>query len=253
MTGGGVDGGTLRNCTLVGNAALYQGGGANGGQLYNCIVYHNSAGNAGPEVMGTTLNFCCVSSPPANGLGNITNTPWFVDQVNGDLSLSSSSPCINSGRNAYESSASDLDGNPRIAGGTVDIGAYECPAPSSILSYAWAQRYGIPTDGSADFADLDGDEMSNWQESLAGTNPTHAASAFKLLSIEPANNLPGIAVSWQSVIGMSYFVQRNTNPVAPPSFVTLQSNVAGSSTTTVFVDTNAPLSGGALYRVGLQP
>ena len=35
------------------------------------------------------------------------------------------SPCVNAGNNAYAIGSSDLDGKPRIAGGTVDVGAYE--------------------------------------------------------------------------------------------------------------------------------
>ncbi len=45
--------------------------------------------------------------------------------ANGDLRLQSNSPCINAGNNAYVSNTIDLDGNPRIVSGTVDIGAYE--------------------------------------------------------------------------------------------------------------------------------
>jgi hypothetical protein len=41
--------------------------------------------------------------------------------------LQANSPCINAGNNGYVVSATDLDGNPRIVGGTVDVGAYECP------------------------------------------------------------------------------------------------------------------------------
>ena len=35
------------------------------------------------------------------------------------------SPCINTGSNVYALAGSDLDGNPRIARSTVDIGCYE--------------------------------------------------------------------------------------------------------------------------------
>jgi hypothetical protein len=40
--GGGSDGGTLYNCTLVGNSATNQsGGGSSGSFLNNCIIFFN--------------------------------------------------------------------------------------------------------------------------------------------------------------------------------------------------------------------
>ena len=81
---------------------------------------------------------------PTNGVGNITEDPAFVDYSNGNLQLQSNSPCINSGNNAYVVGSTDLDGNPRIVGGTVDIGAYEYQTPASKISYAWLQQYGLP-------------------------------------------------------------------------------------------------------------
>src|SRR5205085_10072394 len=103
-----------------------------------------------------------------------------------NLRLQSNSPCINAGLNALAAAGPDLDGNPRTVGGTVDIGAYEFQSPSSIISYAWLQQYGLPTDGSSDFTDADGDGVNNYHEWLAGTNPTNALSSPARLTITPS-------------------------------------------------------------------
>jgi hypothetical protein len=70
-------------------------------------------------------------------VGNITQDPQFVDMVNGNFHLASISPCIDAGVvQPWMAGAQDLDGNPRVTGASVDIGAYESqPAPPrSILS-----------------------------------------------------------------------------------------------------------------------
>jgi hypothetical protein len=74
----------------------------------------------------------------------------FAGLSNGSFRLQTNSSCINAGNNASVILTNDLDGNPRIVGGTMDIGAYEYQTPTSIISYAWRQQYGLPTDGSAD-------------------------------------------------------------------------------------------------------
>ncbi len=125
--GGGAYGCVLYNCTLTGNWDSSGGGGC-GDQdspcaLYNCIAYYNAGSpNYFPS---TTLNYCCTTPMPTNGVGNITNAPLFVDYANGNLRLQSNSPCIDTGSNAYVTAATDLDGRPRIVGRTVDMGAYE--------------------------------------------------------------------------------------------------------------------------------
>ncbi len=177
--GGGAIG-TLNNCTLTGNSA-YSGGGALG-TLNNCIVYFNSRDNYGSY---SILNYCC-TTPDPGGVGNITNAPLFVDTSGwANLRLQSNSPCINAGQNAFAPAGPDLDGNPRIAGDTVDIGAYEFQSPASMISYAWLQRFNLPIDPSTDTADPDGDGESNYGEWLAGSDPTNPLSFPPLLTLIP--------------------------------------------------------------------
>ncbi len=248
--GGGSFGGTMNNCTLVGNSALTGGGAANG-TLNNCIVYYNRGGNYASSYQSVNLNYCC-TIPLPSGLGNITNEPAFVNLAGGDYHLQSNSPCINSGNNAYVTTTTDLDGNPRIVGGTVDIGAYEYQTPTSIISYAWLQQYGLPTDGSVDDADLDGTGMNVYQDWIAGLNPTNAQSVLAMLPPAPTTSPAGLIVSWQSVSGIIYFLQGSSNLGMQTAFSTIQSNIVGQAGTTSYTDTNAVGSGPYFYRVGVQ-
>ncbi len=133
--GGGAYDCTLNNCTLTGNTADYGGGGAGSCTLSNCIVYFNTAQVGANYDSASPLNYCCTTPQPTNGFGSITNTPLFVD-TNGwaNLRLQPSSPCINAGNNSYVTNATDLDGNPRISGGIVDIGAYEYQWPQLTIA-----------------------------------------------------------------------------------------------------------------------
>ena len=137
--GGGAFESELYSCTLVGNSASV-GGGAFGSTLQNCIVHANSNGN----YTESYLSFCMTTPLPAEGVGNITGSPSFIDETAGDFRLQMGSPCIDAGTNLVDLAfvnenkgtpltcePVDVLGNTRFIDGngdgivTWDIGAYE--------------------------------------------------------------------------------------------------------------------------------
>jgi hypothetical protein len=252
--GGGAYGGTLNNCTLTGNSAQNEGGGAAGDArdhctVRNCILYFNTAGTEANYGSYSTLNYCCTTPMPTNGFGNITNEPLFVAYAGGNLRLQARSPCINAGNNAYITNSTDLDGRPRIVGGTVDMGAYEFQPGVSGLFIGWLQQYGLPTDGSADGTDPDADGLNNWQEWRCLTVPTNTLSVLRLLAASPAG--ANLTVSWESVAGVRYFLERSTNLGATPPFTLVATNLLGQTGTNTFTDTNTVALPRLFYRVGV--
>lgn len=263
--GGGLCFCSATNCTIVNNVVDYNfypnssalGGGVYLGTSVNCIIYANRLDKVGFANFvdnyddGGTFDNCCTTPLPAGGLNNFTNAPGFVNQSGGDYHLQSTSPCINAGNNMYTNTTADLDGSPRVVGGTVDIGAYEYQSPKSLISYAWLMQYGLPTDGSVDHVDLDGTAFNVYQDWIAGLNPTNPASVLAMLAPPATNNSSGIAVSWQSVGGINYDLLRSTNLTAPGSFITIAANLSGQAGTTSYVDTTATNNVPYFYRVGV--
>jgi len=250
QTGGGTyDLGPV-NCTISENTASAAGGGVYGGSVMkNSIVYYNSA-PTGRNYYSTTMSYCC--TVPIDALSHsLTNEPLLVNSSAGDYRLQSNSPCINAGTSFYATLATDLDGNPRIIGGTVDIGAFECQSPAQLACFTWLQGYGLPTTAAEVYTDSDGDGMNNWQEWQSGTNPTNALSLLKMMMA--LNMTSGTMVTWQSVSGKTYFLERSGDLKAQPVFSILSSNIVGQAGTTSYFDVTAVGPGPVLYRVGIQP
>ncbi|MHC4128022.1 MAG: right-handed parallel beta-helix repeat-containing protein [Planctomycetota bacterium] len=127
----------LVNCTFSGNT------GTGVSNIYsaqltarNSIVWGNSAGSIDG---GGSFAHCDIEGG-WSGTGNIDADPLFAQPGTDNVRLSTGSPCVDAGSNAAlpadaldldgdgdtsEPLPYDLDGNPRIQGGTVDMGAYE--------------------------------------------------------------------------------------------------------------------------------
>ena len=61
-----------------------------------------------------------------------------------------------------------------------------------------------------------------------------------------------VTVTWQSVAGVNYFIQRATHLAVPGSFATLATNIRGQAGTTSYTDTNSVSAGPFFYRVGVS-
>jgi len=134
--------------------------------LTNCILWGNSVNGSADQLAqiaggSPIVNYCCVQgwTDESGGTGNMNCDPLFAD-ANGDdeifgteddnLHLSPNSPCIDIGDTTAVPPwvALDLDANPRIAHGIVDMGAHEYPAPGFLLS---TRSIAVPKGGTATF------------------------------------------------------------------------------------------------------
>ncbi len=129
----------VSNATFSANSATNLGGGiyndASNPSIVNCILWGNTA-PSGPQIHNAssspTVTYSDIQGGYA-GTGNINSDPKFIRNPNpgmsdyGDLHLQPGSPAIDAGSNAAVpvGVTTDRDGNPRIMGKAVDMGAYE--------------------------------------------------------------------------------------------------------------------------------
>lgn len=146
--GGGiwVGGGSLVNATVADNAGYHgtlAAGGAGGGlfqaggTVLNTIVWYNTSSNVVDNLhaVGGTCGYSCAPElTPDTADRNLNADPLFVGRSTLDYRLTTVSPCRNEGQNeAWMAAAFDLAGNPRIAFGAVDMGAFEDPTELGTL------------------------------------------------------------------------------------------------------------------------
>ena len=115
------------------------------------------------------------------------------------------------------------------------------------MADAW-ERLNFGGLGAAGGADADGDDASNRQEYLAGTNPNDATDNLIITTYNVAPGGTLATVGWQSVLTRRYRIETTLNLNAPnwtDSGLGLI-NPDGATTTRMFGDTNAPMR---FYRV----
>ena len=193
----------LTNCTFSGNSAEYGGGMDNlscNPTLTNCILWADM-----PEEIYVYGRAPLVAYSDVQGgwpgTGNIDAEPLFVAPgywdvnsiwVEGDYHLLAGSPCIDTGDPNYvpEPNETDLDGNPRIIGGRIDMGAYEFfntppvadAGPEKVVECACNTEEGtkVTLDGTGSY-DEDGDALTySWTGPFAESPADGAAPTVTL-------------------------------------------------------------------------
>lgn len=183
ILGGSIgDAGLVRNCVIAGNQAYGFSGSrknvlsctvtgnrdygfrAHLGTIRHVILWDNLAGALNGS---TTPVFSGTANPYfiEPGYWDTLNNVW----VDGDYHLSQNSPYIDAGDPNYPSdpnaTTQDIDGNPRVVGARVDIGAYEFQAECS------GADFDADEDPDVCDRDIDGDGVPNVPDRCDFTPP----------------------------------------------------------------------------------
>ena len=102
-------------------------------QAANCIFFDSGDEIWKNEETDISITYSDVQGG-WTGIGNIDDDPLFADVTVDDFHLLPASPCIDAGDPAYIAlpNETDLDGNPRVVNGRIDMGAYELSASVSV-------------------------------------------------------------------------------------------------------------------------
>jgi outer membrane protein assembly factor BamB len=242
-------------CTFAGNTAGGSGGGAyfeSGGSLSgnNSIFWGNSDSSGtgltaqiSPSQVATAL-FSCIQDDDPNDAdipfggednGNIDDDPIFVDSANGDYHLQKNSPCIEAGNplSAFEPGATDIDGQPRVIGRVIDMGADEygkmiiVTKPVEGEIWATSSKHQIKWSKSGVSSVnilLSADNGENWETIAAGiadTNsylwelPDDVDSNQCLISIVPGNGDANVVCRESGLFTVRWYP---VQPAVPPEW-----------------------------------
>ena len=131
---GANSGGIVRNNTIVHNDyGIASGDDCTAALISNCIVWGNGSDpNCNLVGVFDGVEYSCIGGWPCeqgktDANGNFDSVPRFVNEDVGDFHLTVNSPCINAGGPADNlwPDDMDIDGQPRVMGGAIDVGADE--------------------------------------------------------------------------------------------------------------------------------
>jgi hypothetical protein len=175
---------TISNCDANYGGALYCTNESDP-TFHNSIIFNNTASISGAQVFLNTENcdpnfyYCNIQGSSLDfgvndnfyiGIyqNNIDSNPIFIapsdssginyDGITADWSLQNNSPCINAGNTEGTYPETDIIGNPRIVGDTIDIGAYEFQWQENILELLFMKTFSFYPNPAHDMIEVTGIE-----------------------------------------------------------------------------------------------
>ena len=251
------------HCTFAANAAptapgvyAYSGGSAG---FINSIFWDEGGDGGGifparsNGVSGAGLldiMFCDVRGGvaiPSGYLGAVTNVidadPLFADVTGGVFRVQVHSPCVDAGTVVSMQTATDLAGQPRLAGRHPDMGAYEA---DSLIPPGWWSQCQLPS--GTDAGDPDEDGYDNLAEYIAGTDPTNGLSMFAISNVRQTEELKPV-LEWPSLTGREYTVYFTSSWIS--NFAVATSHLPADPPFNVFTNEAGQGSDG-FYRVSVS-
>ncbi|MFO0753327.1 MAG: choice-of-anchor Q domain-containing protein [Thermodesulfovibrionales bacterium] len=270
------------NNTITGNTSSSEGGGVHlylydkrsPSNLYNNIIWGNTAAQGGDisinVALNGTINAYNNNFDPAKVSGsfttqgnNINADPLFVNAASGDYHLLAGSPSIDSGNGSAPSLPStDLEGNARVLGMGVDMGAYEYTGDTIPPDTTITDSPPNPSSGTVSFSfssnetgatfecRLDGESYSPCTSPKGYMGLAEGSHTFSVRATDPAGNVDPTPATYTWTID---FVASDTEaPTIPTALSALavsssQIDLSWSASTD-----NVGVAGYRLYRDGTQ-
>jgi len=205
----------IRNCLIDSNFASQYGAGIYARDanvtVRNSILFGNVPRQLGGEEIAVT--YCLVEGGWEGG-GNLDADPLLT----ADGHLQSGSPCLDAGDPAYEPAEgeTDIDGEPRVADGRIDIGIDEfIDSDGDGLPDWWEQAYFGSPEAADPAADPDADAHNNLEEYIASTHPLRPPKTYYVDAASGNDSWDGLAPAWDGEHGPKATIQAGIDAIDP--------------------------------------
>ena len=115
--------------------------------------------------------------------------------------------------------------------------------------YSWLSQYGLTNFNTEVMADIDRDGLLTWQEYVAGTNPTNAASNLRITG--GSATVQGMVIRWSSASNKFYSLSQTTNLMEAFAAIAGATNLPATPPENVYTN-DVPTGGISFYRIGVH-